>query len=60
VALYKSLQIAIYDSQGLIAPEAWRKRFAPVLVSLQALLALVDPAVARKAAQFHVRLPTVE
>ena len=60
VALYHALRTSIYESQGLIAAQAWRERYAPALVDLDGLLSHVPPHVAEVASRVHVKLPMVE
>ncbi len=60
VALYRALRVSIYESQGLIVAQAWRKRYAPVLVDLEELLSHVSPQVLEAASRVKVKLPTVE
>lgn len=59
VMLYEALRRAIYRSVGRVTPPVWQKRWAPVVVALDALLAGVQPAVLERSRSLHVELPDV-
>ena len=59
VMLYKALRRAIYRSVGRVTPPVWQKRWAPVVVALDALLAGVQPAVLERSCSLQVELPDV-
>jgi len=59
VMLYEALRRAVYRSVGRVTPPVWQKRWAPVVVALDALLAGVQPAVLERSRSLHVELPEV-
>lgn len=59
VMLYEALRRAIYRSVGRVTPLVWQKRWAPVVVALDVLLARVQPAVLERSRALHVELPDV-
>jgi Phage integrase SAM-like domain len=59
VMLYVALRRAIYRSVGRVTPPVWQKRWAPVVVALDALLAGVQPVVLERSRSLHVELPDV-
>lgn len=60
IAMYLALARSIYESQGYLVPEAWRARYAQVLVDLQSLLSRVRSSNLKKARQLRITLPRVE
>lgn len=59
VTLYEALRRAVYRSVTRVTAPVWHQRWAPVVVSLDALLSDVQPAILERSRLLRIELPDV-